>query len=145
MIDMKEQARRNFRDETSRSGYSWGALKNFSDKILDEIKEGQTVTYSKALTIANDNNVGLMADSLSLTLSSKALKEKLDNAAALDNTPKPAALSQKQAPKAPSINMPAPSMGLGGNRNGVRRHRSSKSVAESITESNKASNEDDVV
>ncbi len=124
-IEMKERARRNFRDETSRSGYAWGSLKKFSDKIIDEIKEGHTVTHSQALKIANDNNIGLMADSLSLTMSSEALKEKLDNVAALNKAPAPDAPAQKQAPKAPTPKTPAMKMsapGLGGGNSGIRRH-----------------------
>lgn len=143
-IEMKERARRNFRDETSRSSYGWGSLKKISDKIIDEIKDGNAVTHSKAVQIANDNNAGLMADSLSLTMSSEALKAKLDNVAALNKSPEaptPNAPAQKMSPKTPAPKMSAPGMGMGGNsasnttRNTVRRSTANTTKTQASHES----------
>lgn len=114
--DVQNEVRAMFLETVQEEEYEWNTLKNFSDKIVDEVRDGNIVTYSKAAQIANDNGLGDIADSMNKTLSSPEIQAKLDATkpkapAAKGPTPKTPELAQTKTQRAaPKM----PSLGLGG-------------------------------
>ena len=135
--EITQKVKDKFLEDIKGQAFGWNQLKNFSDKVIDQIKEGMSVTHSMAARIANDNSYAGISDSMNLSLSSKELQRKLDNVSALNKAPervKKAALEaeQKAAPKTPAAAPSAP--GLGGGRSSSVRgnaNRGSPSPSES--------------
>ena len=116
--EVQKEVKDSFFKTVKDDDFAWSTLKSFSDKIIDEVRDGNIVTYSKVAQIANDNGLEAVADSVNLTLSSPEVQTKLENAQ--PSAPK-AAQPKSEAPKAapklaarPAISLSVPTMGLGG-------------------------------
>lgn len=138
----------HFLEDISREDYSWGTLKEFSDRIVDEIRDGNIVTYSKASKIANDNALEILMESINMSLNSPEMQAKLNNVepeapkGPSADAPKPEGPAPKAPKQAPAMQAGPATPGLGGRGGGRGGRRSSQRAEHASDKRGVADNEE---